>query len=68
MTASLSFQLNGLRVLETFSLTEPVQDSAAIAQKLAMQETSVCRVLAHLEQAGYLERERGSGRFRCPDR
>jgi len=68
MTVSLSIQLDGLRVLETFSLTEPAQDATAIARKLAMQETSVRQVLAHLEQAGYLEWEGGSNRFRCPDR
>lgn len=68
MTASPSIQLDGLRVLETFSLTEPAQDATAIARKLAMQETSVRQVLAHLEQAGYLEREHGSDRIRCPNR
>ncbi len=66
--ASTSALLDRLRVLETFTITEPVQAVIAIAQTLDMHENRVYRILAQLEQAGYMQRERESGRFRCADR
>ncbi len=66
--ASTSVLLDRLRVLETFTITEPVQAVTAIAHTLDMHENSVCRILAQMEQAGYMQRDRESGRFRCADR
>jgi DNA-binding IclR family transcriptional regulator len=61
---SASVLLNGLRVLESFSLTEPVLGVTEIARKIDLHKSSVSRILATLERAGYVERDVGTGRFR----
>ena len=61
---SASVLLNGLRVLESFSLTEPVLGVTEIARKVDLHKSSVSRILATLEKAGYVERDVGTGRFR----
>lgn len=61
---SASVLLNGLRVLESFSLSEPVLGVTEIARKVDLHKSSVSRILATLEKAGYVERDAGTGRFR----
>jgi len=61
---SPSVLLNGLRVLESFSITEPVLGVTEIARKVDLHKSSVSRILATLEKAGYVERDDSSGRFR----
>jgi DNA-binding IclR family transcriptional regulator len=62
--ASASVLLNGLRVLESFSIAEPLLGVTEIARKVDMHKSSVSRILATLEQASYVERDSESGRFR----
>ena len=69
--ASASVLLNGLHVLEAFSIDEPVLGVTEIARKVHQHKSTVSRILATLERAGYVERDEGSGRFRLgpgPDR
>jgi DNA-binding IclR family transcriptional regulator len=61
---SASVLLNGLRVLESFSITEPVLGVTEIARKVDLHKSSVSRILATLERGGYVERDAGTGRFR----
>lgn len=61
---SSSVLLNGLRVLESFSIVEPVLGVTEIARRVDLHKSSVSRILATLEKAGYVEREDGTGRFR----
>lgn len=61
---SASVLLNGLRVLESFSIAEPVLGVTEIARKVDLHKSSVSRILATLEKAGYVERDDSSGRFR----
>ncbi len=62
--ASASVLLNGLRVLEAFSVEQPVLGVTEIARRVNLHKSTVSRILATLEQAGYVEREESSGRFR----
>lgn len=62
--ASASVLLNGLRVLEAFSQVQPVLGVTEIAREVGLHKSSVSRILATLEQAGYVERDEDSGRFR----
>lgn len=59
-----SVLLNGLRVLESFSLAEPTLGVTEIARKVDLHKSSVSRILATLEKAGYVERDASTGRFR----
>ena len=61
---SPSVLLNGLRVLESFSIAEPVLGVTEIARKVDLHKSSVSRILATLEKAGYVERDDSTGRFR----
>ncbi|MFC5994784.1 IclR family transcriptional regulator [Pseudonocardia hispaniensis] len=61
---STSVLLNGLRVMAAFSIEEPVLGVTEIARKVDMHKSSVSRILATLEHAGYVERDSASGRFR----
>ena len=61
---STSVLLNGLRVLESFSITEPVLGVTEIARRVDLHKSSVSRILATLEKAGYVERDDSTGRFR----
>jgi DNA-binding IclR family transcriptional regulator len=56
--------LNGLKVLETFSIDEPLLGVTEIAGRVGMHKSSVSRILAVLEQVHYVERDPESGRFR----
>ncbi|HET7396959.1 MAG TPA: IclR family transcriptional regulator [Intrasporangium sp.] len=62
--ASASVLLNGLHVLEAFSIDEPILGVTEIARKVNQHKSTVSRILATLERAGYVEREEGNGRFR----
>jgi IclR family transcriptional regulator, acetate operon repressor len=62
--ARSSVLLNGLRVLESFSIAEPVLGVTEIARKVDLHKSSVSRILATLEKAGYVERDDDTGRFR----
>ncbi|MGH3406150.1 MAG: helix-turn-helix domain-containing protein, partial [Streptosporangiaceae bacterium] len=55
---------HGLRVLEAFSIDKPVLGVTEIAQHVGLHKSTVSRILAILEQAGYVERNAESGRFR----
>ncbi|MGV9714197.1 IclR family transcriptional regulator [Gordonia sp. NPDC003424] len=59
-----SVLLNGLAVLEAFTIEEPVLGVTEIARRVGFHKSTVSRILATLEQAGYVEREAQSGRFR----
>lgn len=61
---SASVLLNGLRVLEAFTITEPVLGVTEIARRVDLHKSSVSRILATLERAGYVERDASTGRFR----
>lgn len=62
--SSTSVLLNGLRVLETFTLSEPVIGVSEIARRVDLHKSTVSRILSTLEQAGYVKREDGNGGFR----
>ena len=55
--ASASVLLNGLHVLEAFSIDEPVLGVTEIARKVHQHKSTVSRILATLERAGYVERD-----------
>ena len=61
---SASALRHGLRVLEAFSIDKPVLGVTEIARHVGLHKSSVSRILAVLEQAGYVERDAESGRFR----
>lgn len=61
---STSVLLNGLGVLEAFTIAEPILGVTEIARRVGLHKSSVSRILATLEQAGYVERVPGDGRFR----
>ena len=56
--------LNGLRVLEAFSIADPVLGVTEIARRVDLHKSTVSRILATLGQAGYVERVVETGRFR----
>jgi DNA-binding IclR family transcriptional regulator len=60
---SASVLLNGLRVLEAFSISEPVLGVTDIARRVDLHKSSVSRILATLEKSGYVERDDSTGRF-----
>lgn len=62
--APASVLLNGMRVLEAFSIAEPVLGVTEIARRVDLHKSTVSRILATLEQAGYVERVAETGRFR----
>ena len=62
--ASASVLLNGLHVLEAFSIDQPILGVTEIARKVDQHKSTVSRILSTLERAGYVERDEGSGRFR----
>lgn len=63
-SASTSVLLNGLKVLETFSVAEPAIGVTEIARRVQLHKSTVSRILATLEQAGYVERVTAAGPFR----
>ena len=56
--------LNGLNVLEAFSLGKPVLGVTEIAQKVNLHKSTVSRILTGLANVGYVERDEETGRFR----
>ncbi|MDJ0354662.1 MAG: IclR family transcriptional regulator [Actinomycetota bacterium] len=56
--------LNGLGVLEAFSIEKPVLGVTEIAQKVNLHKSTVSRILTGLATAGYVERDEETGRFR----
>lgn len=56
--------LNGLGVLEAFSVEKPVLGVTEIAQKVNLHKSTVSRILTGLAKAGYVERDEETGRFR----
>ena len=59
-----SVLLNGIRVLQAFSVTEPVLGVTDIARLVDLHKSSVSRILRTLEQAALVERDDTSGRYR----
>lgn len=59
-----SVLLNGIRVLEAFSVAEPVLGVTEIARRVELHKSTVSRILATLEQVGLVERDADTGRFR----
>jgi len=62
--ASASPLRHGLRVLEAFSIYKPVLGVTEIAQHVGLHKSTVSRILAILEEGGFVERDAESGRFR----
>ena len=56
--------LNGLGVLEAFSIEKPVLGVTEIAQRVGLHKSTVSRILAGLEKARYVQRDDETGRFR----
>ncbi|WP_345447746.1 IclR family transcriptional regulator [Arthrobacter gyeryongensis] len=56
--------LNGLGVLEAFSIGKPALGVTEIAQKVNLHKSTVSRILTGLAKAGYVERDDETGRFR----
>lgn len=56
--------LNGLAVLESFTISTPVLGVTEIATKVNLHKSTVSRILSGLAEAGYVERVEGTGRYR----
>ncbi|MGT2463525.1 IclR family transcriptional regulator [Sinomonas atrocyanea] len=56
--------LNGLGVLEAFSIEKPVLGVTEIAQKVGLHKSTVSRILTGLAEAGYVQRDEATGRYR----
>lgn len=56
--------LNGLSVLKTFTIHEPLLGVTEIATRVGLHKSTVSRILAALEQEGFVERDHTSRRFR----
>jgi DNA-binding IclR family transcriptional regulator len=59
-----SVLLNGIRVMQAFSVTEPVLGVTEIARRVELHKSSVSRILRTLEQAALVERDADTGRYR----
>lgn len=55
--------LNGIRVLEAFSVAEPLLGVNEIARRVDLHKSTVSRVLSTLEQVDLVERDEHTGRF-----
>lgn len=55
---------NGIAVLRSFSVDEPMLGVTDIATRVGLHKSTVSRILATLEQAGLVERDAESRRFR----
>ena len=60
----LNSLLNGVRVLEAFSVAEPLLGVSEVARRVKLHKSTVSRVLSTLEQVDLVERDEQSGRFR----
>lgn len=56
--------LNGLAVLESFTIAAPVLGVTEIAARVKLHKSTVSRILSGLAEAGYVERLPESGRYR----
>jgi DNA-binding IclR family transcriptional regulator len=56
--------LNGIKVLEAFTISEPLLGVNEIARRVELHKSTVSRILATLEQADLVERDTQTGRFR----
>ncbi|MGP5607138.1 MULTISPECIES: IclR family transcriptional regulator [Micrococcaceae] len=56
--------LNGLAVLEAFSIEKPVLGVTEIAHRVDLHKSTVSRILNGLVEAGYIQRDEDTGRFR----
>ena len=56
--------LNGLAVLEAFSIDRPVLGVTEIANRVDLHKSTVSRILNGLTESGYIQRDEESGRFR----
>jgi DNA-binding IclR family transcriptional regulator len=56
--------LNGIKVLEAFTISEPLLGVNEIARRVELHKSTVSRILATLEQAYLVERDTQTGRFR----
>ena len=59
-----SVLLNGIRVMQAFSVAEPVLGVTEIARRVELHKSSVSRILRTLEQAALVERDTDTGRYR----
>ncbi|MCG2621003.1 IclR family transcriptional regulator [Arthrobacter sp. I2-34] len=56
--------LNGLAVLEAFSIAQPVLGVTEVAGRVNLHKSTVSRILAGLTEAGYVQRDEETGRYR----
>ena len=56
--------LNGLAVLEAFSVQNPVLGVTEVAQRVGLHKSTVSRILGGLTEAGYVQRDEETGRYR----
>lgn len=56
--------LNGLAVLEAFTTAHPVLGVTEVSDRVGLHKSTVSRMLNGLAEAGYVQRDEGSGRFR----
>ncbi|QNE13085.1 IclR family transcriptional regulator [Pseudarthrobacter sp. NBSH8] len=56
--------LNGLAVLEAFSVQNPVLGVTEVAQRVGLHKSTVSRILGGLTDAGYVQRDEETGRYR----
>lgn len=56
--------LNGLAVLEAFSVQSPVLGVTEVAQRVGLHKSTVSRILGGLTEAGYVQRDEETGRYR----
>ena len=56
--------LNGLGVLEAFSIEKPVLGVTEIAMRVGLHKSTVSRILSGLAEAGYVQRDEATGRYR----
>lgn len=56
--------LNGLAVLEAFSVQNPVLGVTEVAQRVSLHKSTVSRILGGLAEAGYVQRDEETGRYR----
>lgn len=56
--------LNGLAILESFSIQRPALGVTEIAELVGLHKSTASRMLNGLAELGYVQRERNGGRFR----
>ncbi|GAA4117037.1 IclR family transcriptional regulator [Enteractinococcus coprophilus] len=56
--------LNGLAILESFSIRRPVLGVTEISEIVGLHKSTVSRMLNGLAELGYVQRERDGGRYR----